>query len=88
MPAFVRCRWPVRSNKGFGPSDTNILRRLQQELDLHSLKRKHNAAFFRAIENASIKQGGNIAMNSLYVAAYTSCCFSYGDWTRAAQRLE
>jgi len=43
------------------------LSRMQQELDFHRFERKNDAPVVGAIEDSSIEQCGNIAMNGLHI---------------------
>ena len=60
---------------------------MQQELDLDRLERKDDAAPFRAINNACLKQRGDIGMNRFHIAFDTAGGFAYRDGPGAAKRF-
>jgi len=55
-------------NGWFGPWHSATLCGLQQKLNFHSFEGENDMPVIRAIENSSIKQCSNIAMDGLNIA--------------------
>lgn len=61
---------------------------LQQELDLHGLERKDNAAVFGTVKHASVEQCCHIAMNGFHVSSNTTGSLTDRNRTGPAQDFQ